>query len=65
MADCGLRRIAALAGPWRIADCALGTLRCEDSWHALRRPGQRVQGRVGSWASRDFLQFPCSSGRAG
>eukprot|EP00969_Alexandrium_andersonii_P126356 5585063-Alexandrium_andersonii.AAC.1 len=31
MADCGLRRIAALTGFGRIADCTLGTLRCKDA----------------------------------
>eukprot|EP00969_Alexandrium_andersonii_P204719 9046576-Alexandrium_andersonii.AAC.1 len=30
MADCGLRQIAALTGLWRIADCTLDPLRCED-----------------------------------
>eukprot|EP00969_Alexandrium_andersonii_P189898 8390103-Alexandrium_andersonii.AAC.1 len=29
-ADCGLRRLAALAGLERIADCTLGTLQCID-----------------------------------
>eukprot|EP00969_Alexandrium_andersonii_P089368 3944836-Alexandrium_andersonii.AAC.1 len=31
MADCGLRRIEALTGIGRIADCTLGTLRCKDA----------------------------------
>eukprot|EP00969_Alexandrium_andersonii_P360924 15456447-Alexandrium_andersonii.AAC.1 len=31
MADCGLRRIAALTSIGRIADCTLGTLRCKDA----------------------------------
>eukprot|EP00969_Alexandrium_andersonii_P363810 15462723-Alexandrium_andersonii.AAC.1 len=31
MADCGLRRIAALTGLGWIADCALGTLQCKDA----------------------------------
>eukprot|EP00969_Alexandrium_andersonii_P280336 12393669-Alexandrium_andersonii.AAC.1 len=30
MTDCGLRRIAAPTGLEQIADCTLGTLRCED-----------------------------------
>eukprot|EP00969_Alexandrium_andersonii_P330946 14628065-Alexandrium_andersonii.AAC.1 len=31
MADCGLRRIAALTGLAWIADCTLGPLRCKDA----------------------------------
>eukprot|EP00969_Alexandrium_andersonii_P242175 10696466-Alexandrium_andersonii.AAC.1 len=31
MADCGLRRVAARTGLWRIPDCILGTLQCKDA----------------------------------
>eukprot|EP00969_Alexandrium_andersonii_P249046 11006372-Alexandrium_andersonii.AAC.1 len=31
MTDCGLRRIGALKGLGRIADCTEGTLRCKDA----------------------------------
>eukprot|EP00969_Alexandrium_andersonii_P189362 8365858-Alexandrium_andersonii.AAC.1 len=31
MADCGLRRIAALTGRGRTADCTTGTLQCKDA----------------------------------
>eukprot|EP00969_Alexandrium_andersonii_P362784 15460481-Alexandrium_andersonii.AAC.1 len=67
MADCGLRRIAALAGLGRIADCMLGALRRKDpsagrlmligvAWRCLQR--RTVRGRRGSLPAASDTYLP-------
>eukprot|EP00969_Alexandrium_andersonii_P060817 2680179-Alexandrium_andersonii.AAC.1 len=51
MADCGLRRIGALMGLGRIADCTLGTLRCK---------GARIRGYVSIYVLGQCMPMRCS-----
>eukprot|EP00969_Alexandrium_andersonii_P049921 2191019-Alexandrium_andersonii.AAC.1 len=57
MADCGLRRIGALTGLGRIADCPLGVMRCKDVRLGAAPEGydQRVNSTCGACSALSVL----------